>query len=215
MWRMKFKMSLSFLQNPRPRKKKEQPAPTSKPGGGGARQCGTPWHPSAQASAAAVAATPLRGMDRAQERDGSADPGRGRTPEQPWPHRPPAARRLAPRERLGKAELGPALSQVPAGPCHFSPSEEEEEGVGSGDRDANARLAEATRAAAAFVRGEARGGGRGGVAARRPPRVRSRAAPSQAPLRAAAAEAPAAAAKRGLGSAQLLSNYPSTNLAAT
>lgn len=39
---------------PKARKKKEQPAPTSKPGGGDAKQCGTPQHPSALASAEVV-----------------------------------------------------------------------------------------------------------------------------------------------------------------
>lgn len=84
----KIKISLPFLQCPKAREKKEQPAPTSKPGGGDAKQCGTPWHPSAAASEAAAAAaiaasTPLGGMERAEKRDGSGDPGRRRTGEQP------------------------------------------------------------------------------------------------------------------------------------
>lgn len=54
-WKIRFKKSLPFLQCPKAREKKEQPAPTSKPGGGDAKQCGTPWHPSAAASEAAAA----------------------------------------------------------------------------------------------------------------------------------------------------------------
>lgn len=59
---------------PKARKKKEQPAPTSKPGGGDAKQCGTPQHPSALASAEVVvaagvmpASTPLRAMEQAEK----------------------------------------------------------------------------------------------------------------------------------------------------
>lgn len=82
-------MSLSLLTPPpdprhptapKARKKKEQPAPTSKPGGGDIKQCGTPQHPSALASAEVVAvagvmpaSTPLRGMEQA-ERAGGCDP---------------------------------------------------------------------------------------------------------------------------------------------
>lgn len=128
---------------PQAREKKEQPAPTSKPGGGDAKQCGTPWHPSAAASEAAAAiavSTPLGGMERAKKRDGRGDPGRRCTREQPWPHRPRAAA-SSPRGRGGswwrgrgavvggRPELGPPLSQVPAWPCHSRLPEKRRKGA--------------------------------------------------------------------------------------
>lgn len=172
----------------------------------------------ASAAAAATASTPFGGMDPAEKRGGSRDPDQRRTGEQRWPHRPRAACLLPLPEGSGwgggRARATAVLGPRPALP--FSPSGERE---GSGNRTPGRRRPRG-RQPPLCARGR-RGSGRGGAAAagHEPPAVRARAAGvRRAPLAAAAAAAaaaPAAATKRGLGSAQLLSNYPSTDLAAT
>lgn len=132
-----------------------------------------------------------------------------------------SSRFLSPREGWGDGGWGETRARVTAVPgphpaLPFSPAGEEKEG--SENRPPGWRR---PRGQPPPLCARSRWGrGRGCCG----PRALTLCAPgrpkSDAPLRAAAAAAaaaaaPATAAKRGLGSAQLLSNYPSTDLAAT
>lgn len=149
---------------------------------------------------ATAASTPLGGMDPAEKRGGSGDPGRRRTGEQPWPHRPRAAGCHSQQEGWGcRARATAAPGPRPALP--FSPSGEKGEGIerlGAEGHTGGRRLCEPGASGARWARRGCCCGARASGCARRAAGVR------RAPPAAAANAAAAAGAKTGLRSAQLL-----------